>query len=663
MIHKLLSGMASAVAVLSCAASTTDVSDVVSLTNALKNAAAGDVIVLAKGVYDVSSLSRDQAPMSQSGYGHSLLLLNKENLKLVGATGKPEDVVIKADDSEYRMFNLSASGAALHDITVCGGNASAAHITGANYRSGGAVLFISSGASVSNCVFTGNKAATRGGAVAGLFNYRYGTVYDSVFCGNNAQTSESMACDRTTLYRCVFSNNVAESSSSGVCLVTRSNIYDSDFLNNKAPYGCVVARGANDTWKSTVEGCNFLHNTSTSAAGAGTRECTVSNSFFYGNVAPWHGGAIYGGTVVGCTVISNRTANLEQSGNNIPSGGGIYAAELVEASLVASNVCYRGGGLSDCALVRNSTNVYNKAVSGGGAYQSALEGCFVAHNVATGTGLDMNGGGAGGGLAGGSAVNCIFRDNSCSAVYAASLVKNCEIADTSLMATSIVSCVIHGLRNDRIPRAVGNVAYPEGHQAINAYMFGVGGLIRNCLVTNCTWTALSDSGYANPALFYPVVAGVTSRIENCSFVDNRYLYLARYVSASKAIKVVNTVFLPGETANAYGDVRDFNKSLSYVALLNCAYGKADYYGVTKAEGFEDSECLKIGSIANAHFRNRGEHPLTPKWSSPLREKGQVLGWMEGGTEYAGNPRLRNGVVDIGCYQYCPLLDGLRMVFR
>ena len=652
-----------ALSVLSAGAVTHEADDVTSLTNALKNAAAGDVILLAKGVYDVSSLSRDQTPMSQSGYGHSLLLLNKENLKLVGATGKPEDVVIKAEDSEYRMFNLSASGAALHNITVCGGNASAAHITGANYRSGGAVLFISSGASVSNCVFTGNKAATRGGAVAGLFNYRYGTVYDSVFCGNNAQASESMACDRTTLYRCVFSNNVAESSSSGVCLVTRSNIYDSDFLNNKAPYGCVVARGANDTWKSTVEGCSFLHNTSTSAAGAGTRECTVSNSFFYGNVAPWHGGAIYGGTVVGCTVISNRTANLEQSGNNIPSGGGIYAAELVEASLVASNVCYRGGGVSDCALVRNSTNVYNKASSGGGAYQSSLEGCFVAHNVATGTAIDMNGGGAGGGLAGGSAVNCIFRDNSCSAVYAASLVKNCEIADTSLMATSIVSCVIHGLRNDRIPRAVGNVAYPEGHQTINAYMFGVGKLMRNCLITNCTWTALPDKGYANTALFFPAIEGVTSRVENCSFVDNRYLYLARYASASKAIKFVNSVFVYGETANSLGDVRDFNKTSSYVALLNCAYGKADYSEVTKAEGFEDSECQKIGSIANARFRNRGEHPLMPSRFSPLCGKGLVMNWMSDGVDYAGRPRLRDGSADVGCYQYWPSFNGINVILR
>jgi hypothetical protein len=389
----------------------------------------------------------------------------------------------------------------------------------------------------------------------------------------------------------------------------------------------------------------------------------VSNSFFYGNVAPWHGGAIYGGTVVGCTVVSNRTEKLEIEGKNIPSGGGIYAAELVEASLVASNVCYRGGGVSDCALVRNSTNVYNKAVSGGGAYQSSLEGCFVAHNVATGTALDMNGGGAGGGLAGGSAVNCIFRDNSCSAVYAASLVKNCEIADTGLMATSIVSCVIHGLRNDRIPRAVGNVVYPEGHRTINAYMFGVGNLMRNCLITNCTWTALPDTGYANTALFFPAIEGVTSRVENCSFVDNRYLYLARYASASKAIKFVNSVFVYGETANSLGDVRDFNKTSSYVALLNCAYGKADYSEVTKAEGFEDSECQKIGSIANARFRNRGEHPLMPSRFSPLCGKGLVMNWMSDGVDYAGRPRLRDGSADVGCYQYWPSFNGINVILR
>ena len=50
--------------------------------------------------------------MSQSGYGHSLLVLDKENLKLVGATGKPEDVVIKAEGSDYRMFNLTKTGTA-----------------------------------------------------------------------------------------------------------------------------------------------------------------------------------------------------------------------------------------------------------------------------------------------------------------------------------------------------------------------------------------------------------------------------------------------------------------------------------------------------------------------------------------------------------------------
>ncbi len=46
MIRKIYLGIASAVAVFSCAASTTNVFDVVTLTNALKNASAGDAVVM-----------------------------------------------------------------------------------------------------------------------------------------------------------------------------------------------------------------------------------------------------------------------------------------------------------------------------------------------------------------------------------------------------------------------------------------------------------------------------------------------------------------------------------------------------------------------------------------------------------------------------------------
>lgn len=638
---------------------TNDVSDVVSLTNALKNATAGCVIRLAKGVYDVSSLSDDQAPLSTSGYGHSLLVLGQADMQLIGATGKPEDVVIKAVNSDYRMFNLSGARSMLRNVTIMGGNASSTHIATANYRSGGGALFISDSASVSNCVFTGNKAALRGGAVAGVFNNRYGTVYDSVFYGNNDQTASSMVCDRTTIRGCTFTNNVAVNSANTICLVSNSRVYDSTFANNKAPLGCVVG---GDTYASIVDGCRFLHNTATYGYGAATRHSTVSNSYFYGNVAKECGGAINGGTVSFCTVVSNRTELLAVNGKTIPYGGGIYGATLVEGCLVASNVCYNGGGMSNCTLVRDTTNVCNLAMkNGGGAYNSALERCIIERNVARGSGLDMNIGGGGAGIYGGSATNCVFRDNSCSAALDATSLYKCDIADTSVGAASIESCVIHGLRNDPRPRAVGNVGYPEGHVASNLYMFGVSKLMRNCLVTNCTWQPLAGS-YVNPAVFYQTVNGITSRVENCTFVDNNYYYLSRNVSASKALVFVNTVLLAGETPNSLGDIRDFTKTGSCLVLSNCVCGVASRPSdATKAAGFEDGKIEAIGSFANARFIGTGDYPLTPGRRSPLRGSGLVLDWMSDGTDLAENPRLSDGGVDIGCYQHVPKENGFIVI--
>ena len=186
--------------------------------------------------------------------------------------------------------------------------------------------------------------------------------------------------------------------------------------------------------------------------------------------------------------------------------------------------------------------------------------------------------------------------------------------------------------------------------------------MRNCLVTNCTWLALKGS-YSNSALFYPLLdEALTSRVENCTFAANNYYYLSRYFSSGKALACVNTVFLAGETANELGDVRDFNKTGSRVVLSNCVYGVAMYGGVTKADGFEDSECDAIGSIANARFRNSGEHPFAPGPRSPLRGAGLVMDWMADGVDLAGNQRLFKGVVDAGCYQYWPS-GGMIIWFR
>ena len=192
-------------------------------------------------------------------------------------------------------------------------------------------------------------------------------------------------------------------------------------------------------------------------------------------------------------------------------------------------------------------------------------------------------------------------------------------------------------------------------------MFGVSKLMRNCLVTNCTWQPLAGS-YVNPAVFYQTVNGITSRVENCTFVDNNYYYLSRNVSASKALVFVNTVLLAGETPNSLGDIRDFTKTGSCLVLSNCVCGVASRPSdATKAAGFEDGKIEAIGSFANARFIGTGDYPLTPGRRSPLRGSGLVLDWMSDGTDLAENPRLSDGGVDIGCYQHVPKENGFIVI--
>ena len=78
--------------------------DVDALTNALKNATANQKIYLSKGIYDLSPITN--APLCQAngwGYGAALLGLSwLKNVKIIGATGNPADVVLAAKNSDYK---------------------------------------------------------------------------------------------------------------------------------------------------------------------------------------------------------------------------------------------------------------------------------------------------------------------------------------------------------------------------------------------------------------------------------------------------------------------------------------------------------------------------------------------------------------------------------
>lgn len=620
-------------------ASDTWIGDVTALTNAIATSSGWHKIILSKGVYDLSPLTN--APMyeaSGKGYGAALIWANKPGVKFVGATGNPADVIIKATDSEYRIISLNANSTGLYNVTVTGGCAGGAHINTWTYQRGGAVFASGSSAIISNCVFYGNKAMS-GAAVGAPPDATSQTVYDSVFYGNN-EANYGLAASNVNLYNCVFTNNVTQNPAkdnwSGSVL-DKCKVYNSYFAHNVASRTGGISEGL-------AVNCRFFFNTQDNPngsnwgnpGGGAAYNSVLSNCVFYGNSAYRLGGAIRGGRVVNCTVISNATRHASEA-----FGGGIYSS-YVENCNVSSNVSVTGGGVSHCTVFDTDIK-YNKAKSGGGARTSALTDCVIAHNVVTDYG-NGNYGGAGGGMRYGAATNCVFRDNSCSATWESSVLKGCEIADTSMHASVIDSCVIHDVKNIDMPRAIGNVAYPNGFVTSNIFMIGGCELMRNTLVTNCTWESIKGS-YVNAAMFEPA-GPITTRVENCSFIDNYTYLLARnYKNEAHNIAFVNSVF--HSTRN--GDRKDISRlTCQYMVLSNCVYATTENNAI--AEGYENSGCLILADRAAYKFVGKGEHPFSLRRTSPLRGMGLVLDWMEDGVDYIGNPRLRDGKVDVGCYQ-------------
>ena len=98
-----------------------------------------------------------------------------------------------------------------------------------------------------------------------------------------------------------------------------------------------------------------------------------------------------------------------------------------------------------------------------------------------------------------------------------------------------------------------------------------------------------------------------------------------------------------------------------MVLSNCVYGTTENNAI--AEGYENSGCVILKDRAAYKFIAKGDHPYSLRRSSPLRGMGLVLDWMAEGVDYIGNPRLRDGKVDVGCYQCWLDPIGTVMSFR
>ncbi|MCL1919758.1 MAG: DUF5123 domain-containing protein [Kiritimatiellaeota bacterium] len=205
------------------------------------------------------------------------------------------------------------------------------------------------------------------------------------------------------------------------------------------------------------------------------------------------GGGAFGATLNNCTL----------SGNTAEYGGGACASTLANCTLTANaaGFWYRddgyeawewewcwgyGGGAAECTL-DNCILSGNMAAEGGGACECGLANCTLAGNAAGYWDIDRGTweGGYGGGVRGGTLVNCILTNNTAADGGGAA---GCDLNGCTLAGNSATGCW--------------NGDYWEGGSGGGAY----DGTLVNCILTNNT---AADGGGA---------AGC--ELNGCTLADN-----------------------------------------------------------------------------------------------------------------------------------------------
>jgi hypothetical protein len=223
---------------------TVNVTTAAGLRAALDTALAGQEIVLAPGEYGMDALCNVTAAVT-----------------VRGATGNPDDVIVKTAAKGYPLLRVNDPAARIESLTL----------DGANLLSGGNGLMQVHfwGGSVSNCVIRNGYKSGRGHA-------------NAEFLGPDSHISH-----------CVISNNVSTADSQGgfnssalslqwnatarECLVTDNRMSGSSAQNYKHAAGAVLGSSA------LLENCTIVNNTGDTTGGvridSGTaRNCVVANN-------------------------------------------------------------------------------------------------------------------------------------------------------------------------------------------------------------------------------------------------------------------------------------------------------------------------------------------------------------------------------------------------
>lgn len=359
-------------------------------------------------------------------------------------------------------------------------------------------------------------------------------------------------------------------------------------------------------WGGTLNNCTLSRNAA-SLGGGGSAYATLKLCSLSGNSAVSYGGGGYASTLDHCTMESNRASH---------SGGGSYACVLNDCSISNNSATFYGGGSFQDSMSR-CTLRGNTAVAGGGAYSGVLSNCTVTGNSA----------GSGGGSVLGTLVDCTLNGNVSSqnggGSYQDTLI-GCAL--TGNYATNFGGGAYQGtLYNCRLS---GNTAKVDGGGSY-------GSTQNNCIITGNA--ATNDGGGAHQGF-----------LVNCLLAGNT---AKRYGGGANGSTLVNCT-LSSNTAFQGGGSYE-GRLCNCIVYFNSASSYSNYILLTSVM----TNCCTtpnpggVGNITNDPlFVSTGVSNFHLLATSPCIDKGSN-NFARGETDLDGNPRIVNGTVDMGAFEY------------
>ena len=612
------------------------------LRTALSVASSGDIIKVADGTYKPTTSANRALTFNlkngvgiyggYAGYGASDPEARDTTLYPTILSGDVGTIGVNTDNSFNVVTATSVdSSTVLDGLTITLGYAGGYDTNQGN--GAGIIVLSNSSPTLNNCIISNNTSLTGNGNGGGMYN---------------APSSSP------TLSHCTFIDNSSSNTYGG-----GGGIY-------------------NDSSSPTISDCTFITNSCRFGSGGGiynfSSSPNITNCVFSQNTARTGGGAYNAScspTYSNCTFSKN---SVTTSTDFIPSsGGGMYNASASptlshcvfsenSATAQASSTKSYGGGmynssssptLTYCTFTGNSASIPFTSSSsfGGGMYNASnssptLNNCDFSGNTAFNCGAIYS---LSSSLTGS---NCTFTGNTGNTIGGFYF----ESSSMNLSHCDFIGNSGYAMYNSASTTAVlSNCTFARNANG------GIYNTYSSPILTNCWFSGNSGSGVINDHSSPSIV--------NCAFVGNRASKAGGMYNTYSSPNLINCTFVSNTNANdySYGGIYNENSSPN---LVNCILWSNGVFFSNSYSTPTLANCDIEGGYDGTGNINADPRFVRTPWPGPdgvwttsdddygdlrLRSGSPCL---NGGlnsvntsvADLAGNPRIQDGVIDIGALE-------------